>query len=64
MAAFVVVTSTPYAVVADKDGVFNLPAVPAGNYRITVWNIDRSRRSEQLVTIDAAMTELILDEMS
>ena len=64
MAAFIVVTDSAFAVVADNDGTFSLPQVPAGNYAATVWNLDPARRSKRIVVIDDAATELNLDGMS
>ena len=66
MAAFVVVTDSPLSVVADNEGAFSLPEVPPGNYKVTVWNLDPSRRSEHVVVIaiDDAATELNLAGMS
>ena len=64
MAAFVVVTESAFAVVAENDGAFSLPEVPPGNYTVVVWNLDPARRSERIVVIDDAATELNLDGMS
>ena len=61
MAAFIVVTDSPFAVVADNDGAFSLPEVPAGNYTARVWNLDLARRSERVVVINDAATELNLE---
>ena len=47
MTALVFVTSTPYAVVADKTGKFSLSGAPAGSYRLRVWNLDPARRIER-----------------
>lgn len=51
MAAFVVVTHSPFAAVADKDGNFSLDSLPSGTYSVTVWNLDESRQSERVVTL-------------
>lgn len=64
MAAIIVVTETPYTAVADPDGAFTMPAVPSGNYTVTVWNLDRSRRGELALTIDDATTVLELQDVS
>ena len=61
MAAFIVVTDSAFAVVAENDGAFSLPEVPSGNYTAWVWNLDRARRSARVVVIDDAATELNLD---
>ena len=64
MAAFIVVTDSPFAVVAENDGAFSLTEVPAGNYTARVWNLDPARRSERDVVIDDAATELNFGGMS
>jgi len=66
MAAFIVVTDSPFAVVANNDGAFSLPEVPAGNYTARVWNLDPARRSERdvVIAIDDAATELNLAGVS
>lgn len=66
MAAFIVVTDSPFAVVAENDGAFSLPAVPPGNYTARVWNLDPARRSERdvVIAIDDAATELNLAGVS
>ena len=61
MAAFLVVTSTPYAVVADKDGSFSISDVPPGSYNLTLWTVDPSKRVERVVEISGPGTELVLD---
>ena len=62
MAAFIVVTSTPYAVIADNDGHFSLSDVPPGSYKLEVWNVDEAQRMERVVEIQDRHTELILAE--
>ena len=57
MGAYIVATEAPYAVVADREGRFELLNIPAGRYTVRVWNIDAGRRSERVV--DIAGTEVI-----
>ena len=66
MAAFIVVTDSQFAVVAENDGAFSLPEVPAGNYTARVWNLDPARRSARdvVIAIDDAATELNLAGVS
>ena len=64
MAAFVVVTDSPYAAVAANDGSVTLADVPPGTYTMTVWNLDPSRRSERTIVIDETTTELTFAEVS
>ena len=60
MAATILVTSTPYAVVADHDGRFSLPDVPPGFYNLTMRH--GTRRIERVVEVGGSPTELILDD--
>ena len=62
MAAFIIVTSSPYSVVAGRDGTFALPDVPHGSYTLSVWNRDENRRSRRLVTVEGPRTEVIVGE--
>ena len=48
-AAAILVTSTPYAVVADHDGRFSLPDVPPGFYNLTMRH--GTRRIERVVEV-------------
>jgi len=61
MAAFLIVTSTPYAVVADKDGRFSISGVPQGSYKLTLWTVDPSKRVERVVEVGGSMAEIMLD---
>ena len=60
MATVILVTSTPYAVIADNDGNFSLSDVPPGSCNLTVRN--GARRIERVVEIEGPWTELILCE--
>lgn len=51
MAAFVVVTDAPYTVIADPDGSFGISGLPAGTYRVTVWNLDPGGRLERTIEV-------------
>ncbi len=62
MGAFVIVTSSPYSVVAARDGAFVLPEVPYGTYTLWVWNLDETRESRRVVTVEGARTEVIVGE--
>ena len=59
MGASVVVTMTPYATVADRDGRFTFDNVAPGSYTAIVHA--GAERSQREVTIDAGTTELVLD---
>ena len=62
MVAFIVVTASPYSVVAGRDGTFTLPEVPHGSYTLSVWNLDENRQSRRVVTIEGPRTEVIVGE--
>lgn len=64
MAAFIVVSNSPFAVAAETDGRFTLERVPIGRYRARVWNLDPSRRRDRLVTVEIDAPEWRLDEPS
>ena len=60
MGAFIIVTSSPYSVVAARDGTFVLPEVPYGTYTLWVWNLDETRESRRVVTVESPRTEIIV----
>jgi plastocyanin len=61
MIAFIFVTAAPYAVLADKQGAFELTGVPAGDYTLKVWSVDEDAGSEQtIVKAEGASTEVTL----
>ena len=60
MHADILVTSTPYAVVADADGTFKLSEVSPGSYKLTAYS--GARRIERLVEVAGSRTEVVVDE--
>jgi plastocyanin len=60
MAALLFVTSAPFATIADSQGNFEISSVPAGSYRLTVWNLDPNRRFEQTVEVGEGLTQLTI----
>lgn len=60
MHADILVTSTPYAVVADEGGNFAFSDVSPGSYNLTVYY--GGRRIERVVEVAGSRTELILDD--
>ena len=63
MAAFVMVLDRALFMVTGADGVYLLPAIPAGQYTVHVWN-ERTGEQTQPVTIDPAAParlDLLLD---
>ena len=59
MAAQIVVTQSPYAVIADPDGTFTLSRIPAGSYDLVARR--GLERHERVVEIVAPVTELALE---
>ena len=51
MEAYIIVTASPYAMVADNDGGFKLADVPPGSYTLHIWNVKESLQSQQVVKI-------------
>jgi plastocyanin len=60
MAAFVFVTGSPYAAVADSEGRFEISGVPSGHYLASVWNLDPKRRVIRPIEIVAGALDLDL----
>jgi len=60
MRAFIYVTSSPYAVFAERDGWFRIPDVPPGSYTASVWSVDPSLRIERQVEVSGAGREVNL----
>lgn len=56
--AYVFVAKTPYFAVADEKGRFRIPDVPAGNWKLKVWNeslaLDQLRQSQSITVAAAA----------
>ena len=59
MAATILVLTTPYAAVADRDGRFSIPEVPAGTYDVVLRR--GAEWHQQIVEISAGHNELTLD---
>ncbi|HEY7767025.1 carboxypeptidase regulatory-like domain-containing protein [Longimicrobium sp.] len=49
MRAAVVVVENPFHAVVGADGRFRIAGVPAGRYRLTVWDVDRGERTVDVV---------------
>lgn len=64
MTAFIYVTSSPYAAIAEIDGSFVIPDVPPGAYRVRVWNATPELRGESRVDVSGTSTELDLSTTS
>ena len=60
MEAYIIVTASPYAMVADSDGGFDLADVPPGSYRLHIWNVEESLQSQQVVNIDQRADVIVI----
>lgn len=58
MSATIIVLDTPYAVIADRDGAFAIPDVPAGTYTVILRR--NTQRHEQVVEVEPGRNELTL----
>ena len=58
MLSYVVVTRSPYAVLADDSGDFRLDDVPPGTYDLVVWNADLREPVRRSVEIGEVETDL------
>lgn len=59
MSGYVVVVSTPYFAVTDKDGNFEIKNIPAGKYTLKTWSED-GKPTTQAVEVSAATTTVEL----
>ena len=59
MSGYVVVVPTPYFVVTDKDGSFEIKNIPAGKYTLKTWSED-GKPTTQAVDVSAAVTTVEL----
>jgi plastocyanin len=53
MSAFIFVTDETYAVMADADGAFSFPSLPAGAYEARLWTSDGGFHDPVPVTVPA-----------
>jgi plastocyanin len=53
MAAYVVVLSTPYYAVSEKDGGYEIKDVPVGKYTLKIWH-EKLKGESQEVTVSAS----------
>ncbi len=61
MTATILALSTPYAVIAERDGTFSLPNVPTGSYTLRIRN--GGAWMERDVEIRCPDTELVVEQM-
>jgi plastocyanin len=59
MSGYVVIVSTPYFAVTDKDGAFELKDVPPGTYTLKTWSED-GKPTTQTITVTSGATSVEL----
>jgi plastocyanin len=59
MSGYVVIASTPYFAVTDKDGAFEIKDVPPGTYTLKTWSED-GKPTTQSITVSGATTSVEL----
>lgn len=64
MAAFIVVSPTPYVALANSKGNFSINNLPTGKYNVTIWNVDPSRRSDHIIEVQQTTRELLFENLS
>jgi len=64
MAAFVIVTPSPYSTIAAADGAFSLHGLPPGSYTLVVWNFDEARRRRLPVEVTGPETRVDVSQSS
>ena len=60
MQGFIVVLDTPYFVLTDEDGNFELKDVPPGNYTIKAWHEKLHFDKERITLTEAGVDNLAL----
>ena len=58
MRAFIYATSAPYADFAENGGDYRVENVPPGSYRLNVWSVDPTLRSERTIEVTGPSTEI------
>jgi plastocyanin len=48
MSAYILVTSTPYFAVTDRNGEFAIEGIPAGSYEINIWHEKLGNQSRKM----------------
>ena len=63
MLAYIFVGASGYSAVVDRDGRFTIPEVPAGSWRIAVWNA-RLNAEEQTVAVAKGATATVTFDLN
>jgi plastocyanin len=56
MVAYIVVLKTPYFALADAEGKFKIPGVPAGTWKLKIWN-ERLKPKQLDITYEIKVDE-------
>jgi plastocyanin len=59
MSGYIVIATTPYFAVTDKDGAFEIKDVPPGTYTLKTWSED-GKPTTQSITVAGASTSVDL----
>lgn len=60
MAAYLIVSPTPYFAVTDKSGVYKIDNVPDGSYTVTAWNEGAKNKSNPVTVSGDATADFTL----
>jgi len=61
MEAYIVALDTPYFTLTDKDGNFELPAVPPGSYTIKAWHEKLRFASQDIVVTEQGAENIVIE---
>lgn len=53
MSAYIVVLETPYYSLTNNEGEFDIPSVPAGDYKLRIWHEEKDDVSLENISIPA-----------
>lgn len=56
MKAYILVFKHPYFAVTGKDGSFEIPDVPPGTYKVTIWHEKLGKKTKKVTVKDGAAT--------
>jgi plastocyanin len=62
MAAYIIVTPTPYFAETDESGSFAIPAIPDGSYKVTAWHEGYKNQTKPVTVASDAKVEFTLSK--